>query len=125
MEIIVWKVDLNRTSAEAKETPQPSVFFRVLFPPFFFFFFFAYQNFLKFGPPLKKIPGSAHGVLFSGSGEKSKMPKQIRCQGGHIVFTIGPKNTNLVEDIKILLPVKVFFKIPFSGFRRRKCLSIS
>ena len=40
MEIIVWKVDLNQTSAEAKETPGPSVSFRVLFPPFFFFFFF-------------------------------------------------------------------------------------
>ena len=37
-------------------------------------------------------------------------------QGGHLVFPIGPKNTNLVEDIEILLPVK-FRWIPFSGFR--------
>ena len=37
-------------------------------------------------------------------------------QGGHPVFPIGPKNTNFVEDIKILLPVK-FHWIPFSGFR--------
>ena len=32
------------------------------------------------------------------------------------VILIGPKNTNLVEDIEILLPVK-FRSIPFSGFR--------
>ena len=38
-------------------------------------------------------------------------------QGGHLVFPISPKNTNLVEDIKILFPVK-FRWIPFSGFRR-------
>ena len=37
-------------------------------------------------------------------------------QGGHVVFPIGPKNTNLVEDVEILLPVK-FRWIPFSGFR--------
>ena len=48
--------------------------------------------------------------------EKSKMSKPIRGQGGHLVFPIGPKNTNLVEDIEILLPVK-FHWIPFSGFR--------
>ena len=37
-------------------------------------------------------------------------------QGSHLVFPIGPKNTNLVEDVEILLPVK-FRWIPFSGFR--------
>ena len=40
----------------------------------------------------------------------------IRGQGGHLVFPIGSKNTNLVEDVEILLPVK-FHWIPFSGFR--------
>ena len=44
------------------------------------------------------------------------MPQPIRGQGGHLVFLIGPKNTNLVEDVEILLPVK-FRWIPFSGFR--------
>ena len=44
------------------------------------------------------------------------MFQSIRGQGGHLVFPIGPKNTNLVEDVKILLPVK-FCWIPFSGFR--------
>ena len=34
-----------------------------------------------------------------------------------IVFLIGPKNTNLVDDVEILLPVK-FRWILFSGFRR-------
>ena len=48
--------------------------------------------------------------------EKSKMSQPIRSQGGHLVFSIGPKNTNLVEDIEILLPVK-FHWIPFNGFR--------
>ena len=44
------------------------------------------------------------------------MSQPIRGPGGHLVFPIGPKNTNLVEDIKMLLPVK-FRQIPFSGFR--------
>ena len=48
--------------------------------------------------------------------EKSKMSQPIRGQGGHLVFPIGPKNTNLVEDIEILLHFK-FRWILFSGFR--------
>ena len=44
------------------------------------------------------------------------MSQPIRGQGGHLVFRISPKNTNLVEGIEILLPVK-FRWIPFSGFR--------
>ena len=48
--------------------------------------------------------------------EKSKMSQPIRGQGGHLVFPIGPKNTNLVEDVEILLSV-MFRWIPFSGFR--------
>ena len=34
------------------------------------------------------------------------MCQPIRDQGGHLVFPIGPKNTNLVEDVEILFPVK-------------------
>ena len=44
------------------------------------------------------------------------MSQPIRGQGGHLIFSIGPKNTNLVEDVEILLPVK-FRWIPFTGFR--------
>ena len=44
------------------------------------------------------------------------MSQPIRGRGGHLVFPIGPKNTNLVEGFEILLPVK-FRWIPFSGFR--------
>ena len=36
--------------------------------------------------------------------------------GGHLFLLIGPKNTDLVKDVKILLPVK-FRRILFSGFR--------
>ena len=50
------------------------------------------------------------------SEEKSKMSQPISGQGGHLVFRIGPKNTNLVEGVEILLSVK-FRWIPFSGFR--------
>ena len=32
------------------------------------------------------------------------MSHPIRGQGGHLVFPIGPKNTNLVEEVKVLLP---------------------
>ena len=44
------------------------------------------------------------------------MSQPIRGQGGHFVLPIGPKNTNFVEDVEILLPVN-FLSIPFSGFR--------
>ena len=43
------------------------------------------------------------------------MSQPIRGQGSHLVFPIGPKNTNLVEDVEIL-PVK-FRWITLSGFR--------
>ena len=51
------------------------------------------------------------------SEEKTNMSQPIRGQGGHLVSRISPKNTNLVEDVGILLPVK-FRWIPFSSFRR-------
>ena len=51
------------------------------------------------------------------SEEKSKMSQPIRGQGGHLVFLIDPKNTNLVEDVEILLPLK-FHWIEFNGFKR-------
>ena len=51
------------------------------------------------------------------SEEKLKMSHPIRGQGGHLVFPISAKNTNSVEDVEILLPVK-FRWIPFSRFRR-------
>ena len=44
------------------------------------------------------------------------MSHPIRSQGGHLVFPIGPQNTNLVEDVKIFLPVKLCW-IPLTGFR--------
>ena len=50
------------------------------------------------------------------SEEKSKMSQPIRGQGGHLFLPIGPKNTNLVEEVEILLPIK-FRWIPFSSFR--------
>ena len=34
------------------------------------------------------------------------MSQPIRGQGGHLVFPIGPKNINLVEDVEMLLPAK-------------------
>ena len=40
------------------------------------------------------------------SEEKSKMSQPIRGQGGYLVFPIGLKNLNLVEDLKVFLPVK-------------------
>ena len=44
------------------------------------------------------------------------MSQPIRGQIGHLVFPIGHKNTNLIEDVEILLPVK-FLLILFCGFR--------
>ena len=44
------------------------------------------------------------------------MSQPIRAKGGHLVFLIGLKNTNLVEDVEILLAVK-FGRVLFSGFR--------
>ena len=34
------------------------------------------------------------------------MSQQIRGKGGNLVFPIGPKNTNLVEDAEFLHSVK-------------------
>ena len=48
--------------------------------------------------------------------KKSKMSQPIRGRGGHLVFMIGPENTDFVENVEILHPVK-FRWIPFSGFR--------
>ena len=50
------------------------------------------------------------------SEKKSKMSQPIKGRGSHLVFLIGPKNTNLVEDVEILLPVK-FRQILFISFR--------
>ena len=50
------------------------------------------------------------------------MSQPIRGQGGRLVFPISPKNTNLVEDVEILLPVK-FCWIPFSSFREKSKMS--
>ena len=44
------------------------------------------------------------------------MSQPIKGQGGHLVFPIGPKNTNLVEDVKVLLPVK-FHWITIGSYR--------
>ena len=50
------------------------------------------------------------------------MSQSIRGQGGHLGFPMDPKNTDLVEDVEILLPVK-FGWIPFSSFREVKSVS--
>ena len=52
------------------------------------------------------------------------MSKLIRGKGGHHVYPIILKNTNLVEDIEILLPLKIYC-IPFSGFRGVDVLNVS
>ena len=48
--------------------------------------------------------------------KSQNMSQSIRGQRGHIVFSISPKNTNLVEDIENLRSVK-FRWIPFCGFK--------
>ena len=45
-----------------------------------------------------------------------KCHSQSEAGAATLFFPIGPKNTNLVEDVEILHPVK-FRWIPFSGFR--------
>ena len=45
-----------------------------------------------------------------------KCLSQSEARAAILFFPISPKNTNLVEDVEILLPVK-FRWIPFSGFR--------
>ena len=44
------------------------------------------------------------------------MSQQSEARAAILVFRLAPKNTNVVEDVEILLPVK-FCWIPFSGFR--------
>ena len=45
-------------------------------------------------------------IPFNGFREEVKSVSANQSSGDHLVFPIGPKNTNLVEDIEILLPVK-------------------
>ena len=63
-------------------------------------------------PSIRRI----HWILFSGSFFLTKNPFWQISQGGNFCLLIGLKNTNLVEDVEILLPVK-FYWIPFRGFR--------
>ena len=51
------------------------------------------------------------------------MCQLIRDRDGHLVFPIGPKNINLVEDVEILIPVK-FHSLLFSSFRE-ECKNVS
>ena len=44
------------------------------------------------------------------------MSQPIMGHGGHLFLPIGPKNTDLVKDVEILLPV-IFRRILFSDFR--------
>ena len=55
------------------------------------------------------------------------MSQPIRGQGGHLVFPIGRKNTNLVEDVEILLPVNsgfVEFRSAVSEKKSKMCQPI-
>ena len=56
------------------------------------------------------------------SEEKLKMSQQIIGQGGHFVFPIHLKNTNLVEGVEILLPIK-FPRIPFTVSEEKSKMS--
>ena len=58
-------------------------------------------------------------ILFSSSREKVKNVAANQRPGRLSLFSGRPKNTNLVEDIEILLPVE-FRWIPFSGRKREK-----
>ena len=48
------------------------------------------------------------------------MSQPIRGHDGHLVFPIGPKNTNLVEDVKIMLPIISSFVEFLSAFSEEK-----
>ena len=58
--------------------------------------------------------------------KKLKMSQPIRVKDGHIWSSIGPKNTNVVENVEILLSVK-FREHSVQHFERRswKCISQS
>ena len=46
----------------------------------------------------------------------SKISQPIRGRGGYLVFPIGPKNTNFLDDVEFMLPAK-FQQILFGTFR--------
>ena len=51
------------------------------------------------------------------------MSQRIRSQGIYLNDPIGTKNTYVVEDIEILVPVK-FCLIPFSGLSVCECIGV-
>ena len=72
--LLLWNrwMEFNETWQEARsQRPLPSCFL---------------SSFVEFGSAVSE--------------EKSKMSQPIRGQGGHLVFPIGPKNTNFVEDVE-------------------------
>jgi hypothetical protein len=44
------------------------------------------------------------------------MGKMLHCGGGHLEFSIGIKNINIVEDLPMIIPGQFGFNCP-SGFR--------
>ena len=59
-------------------------------------------------------PYSVNNIFIT---KKSKMSQPWKQRlGGHLFFPFGPKNTNLVENVEFLLPVK-FRQILSSGIR--------
>ena len=82
----------------------------------FFFYWSAWKHRLGKGRWESCFLSSFVEFCSAVSEKKSKMSQPIRGLGARLVFPINPKNTNLVEDIEILLPVKYCW-IPFSGFR--------
>ena len=64
----------------------------------------------------KMLPDNFRWILFRDFREKVDNVSANERPGGNLVFPIGLKNINLVEDVEILLPVK-FCWMPFGGFR--------
>ena len=63
------------------------------------------------------VLASIHQIPSAVPQEKSVMSRPVRDQDGHLGFPISPKNTNLVKDVEILVPVK-FCRIPFYSYRK-------
>ena len=66
------------------------------------------------------LPFKLRQIHFRGEVENLSANQKL---GGDLGFPVGQKNTNLVEDVAFLLPLK-FCQLPFSRFRG-KCLSQS
>ena len=117
-EIVINLIIMYKITWSSKTVSYMQKFKDLLYTYMIFFELFLHVTWVEWGPDTEnKRPKGPHIVHLS---TMCHLCWQIG-QCGHLGFPIVPKNTNLVKDVEIWLPVK-FYWILFSVFSSWKCL---